>query len=191
MRKLLSLFMLLAFASAHADNEVIGTIQLSLDGEEQTWYVLESPDGLRSNALWMDIGPGKSAIAVTAFASPDITLVSDGTMGSAVPDGSAPALVVSVAFPAGAKEQGHTLPAPATDGPAIVMLLNDWSNPIDSAMLSDGPGEIRLTSITANKDAPSSFAGTFSGALKDAEGNARTVESGRFEFDQVEFFEKP
>jgi len=189
MKILLSLLMMLAVAAAHADNEVIGTINLSLDGEEQTWYVLESPAGLRSNALWMDVGPDRSAIAVTAFASPDITLVSDGTMGSAVPDGSAPALVVSVAFPTGAKEQGHTLPA--TDGPAVVMLLNDWSNPIDSLMLSDGPGEIRLTSIEASTDASSSFAGTFSGALKGGEGNARMIESGRFEFDHVEFFERP
>lgn len=191
MKTLISVLLMLAVVVAHADNAVIGKIQFVLDGEEQTWYVLESPDGLRSNALWMDIGPGKSAIAVTAFASPDITLVSDGTMGSAVPDGSTPALVISVAFPAGAKEQSHTLPAPATDGPAIVMLLNNWSNPIDSAMLSDGPGEIRLTSINASKDSPSSFAGTFSGALKDGEGNARTIESGRFEFEQVEFFERP
>lgn len=191
MRKQLSLVMMLAVVSAHADNKVIGTIQLSLDGDEQTWYVLESPDGLRSNALWMDFGPDRSAIAVTAFASPDITLVPDGTMGSAVPDGSAPALVVSVSFPSGATEHGHTLPVPATDGPAVVMLLNDWSNPIDAAVLNDGPGEIRLTSIEANKDGSSSFAGTFSGALEDGEGNARTIKSGRFEFDQVEFFKRP
>lgn len=105
--------MMLAVATAYADNKVIGTVHFSLDGEEQTWYVLESLDGLKPSALWMDVG------------------------------------------------------------------------------LSDGPGEIRLTSIKANKDAPSSFAGTFSGALKDGEGNARTVASGRFDFDQVEFSGRP
>ena len=34
---------MLAAVLARADNEVVGTIHFSLDGDEQTWYVLESP----------------------------------------------------------------------------------------------------------------------------------------------------
>lgn len=185
------MLLLLTFVSAYADNEVIGTVQFSLDGDEQTWYVLESPEGLRSNALWVEAGPDRYAIAVTAFASPDVELVPYEATGSAVPDGSAPALIVSVGFPAGASEQTHTLPIDPATGPAVVMLLNDWADPLDSATLTDGPGEISLTSIDANREGSSSFAGTFSGALEDGEGNARMIESGRFEFDKVSFFARP
>ena len=191
MRKLLALLMIVAVVPVHADNRVIGTISFSLDGDEQTWFVLESPSGLRPNALWLDLGPDRAAISVTAFSRPDIMLVSHDTMNSAVPEGSAPALVVSIAFPKGATEYSHALPAPADDGPAVIMMLNDWSNPIDSTTLSDGPGEIRLTAIESNRDAPSSFAGTFEGALKDGEGNARPVTAGQFEFDEVKYFERP
>jgi hypothetical protein len=191
MKKLLSVLIVLSPALAHADNEVIGTIQLSLEGDEQTWYVLESPSGLRPNALWMEIGPNRSAVAVTAFESPYITLVPHEMMESAVPDSSAPALVVSIGFTTGASEETYSLPIDQSTGPAVVMLLNDWSNPIDSASLSDGPGEIKLTEISASKNSASSFSGTFSGALTDGEGNTRIIESGQFEFEKVSFFERP
>ena len=127
MKALSALLMMFIVVAAHADHDVIGTIQFSLDGDEQTWYVLESPKGLRSNALWLETGPDRSTIAVTAFESADFELVSHDATGSAVPDGSAPALLVSIGFPAGAREQAYILPIDQSTGPAGVMLLNDFS----------------------------------------------------------------
>lgn len=191
MRMILTLLVLIAAQSATADNKIIGTVSFLLDGGEQTWYVLESPDGLRSNALWLDVGPNRSAISVTAFNDPDITLVPHDMMNSAVPDGSAPALAVSISYPTDASAHIHTLPVQATEGPAVIMLLNDWSNPINSSTLSDGPGEIRLTEISTNKESASRFAGTFAGELQDGESNVQVIKAGRFEFEEVVYFERP
>lgn len=186
----ISCLLLLSVASAGA-NEVIGTVEFTLDGEEQTWYVLKSPEGLTSNALWLQTGPESAAIAVTAFQHADIELTRDERTGSTVPSGSAPALVVSIEFPTDATEVSYTLPVDPSAGQAVVMLLNDWSNPLDSRMLSDGPGEISLDSISVTRDGPSAFSGRFSGALDSGDGNTRSIESGRFEFEDVTYFERP
>ncbi|MEM7502199.1 MAG: hypothetical protein AAF417_09160 [Pseudomonadota bacterium] len=191
MRLFLATIVLFAALTVRADNTVVGTVSFSLDGNEQTWYVLKSPAGLRPNALWLETGPERAAISVTAFTNSDIRLVGDGSMGSAVPDRAAKALVFSVAFPTGAAEYVHRFPVAPTDGPAVVMLLEEWSNPIDAMMLTDGPGEIRLTSISRNGDSSFTLKGTFEGVLTDGEGNTRTAAAGRFEFEKVEFFERP
>lgn len=185
------LLLLVSADALAADNKVIGTVEFTLDGEAQQWYVLESPDETRSSSLWLTTGPGTGAFTVTAFDRPDIELVRDERTGSAVPTGSAPALVISIGFPVDAGEQSYSLPIDQTAGPAVVMLLNDWSNPIDSMTLSDGPGEISLDSISAREDGPSAFSGTFSGALRNGEGDSRLIESGRFDLRKVTYFERP
>lgn len=71
MNRILCAFPLLflAIIVARADNAIIGTVSLTVDGEEQTWYVLESPADSLPSALWLAMGPDKGAIAVTAFDS--------------------------------------------------------------------------------------------------------------------------
>lgn len=183
-------FLLIGVGIAQADNDVIGTIDLTLDGEEQTWYVLEGPADTVPNALWLAIGPEKGALSVTAFDSPDIGLVRHESSGSAVPDKSAPALVISVAFPVGADDQSHILPTDADEGPAVIMLLKDWSNPLDSYTLHDGPGEIRLTSIDVNREGASQFTGSFQGVMRGGPGETMTIENGRIEIMNAEYFER-
>lgn len=177
-------------STAWADNEIIGTIELTVDGDEQTWYVLQPADDMLPNALWLAIGPDKGALSITAYKNPEITFVQHEPTGSPVPDGEATALVFSIGFPVGAGEQSYTLPTEPPDGPATVMILNDWSNPIDAYALNDGPGEIRVTKIETNKDGPSYFAGTFRGTMQHTSGATKSVENGRFEIEQVRFFER-
>lgn len=178
-------------STAWADNEVVGTVELTVDGEEQTWYVLQPGDDMLPNALWLAIGPDKGAVSITAYKNPDISFVRHEPTGSPVPDGEAAALVFSVGFPLGAGEQSYSLPTKPPAGPATIMILNDWSNPIDAYTLNDGPGEIRLTKIDTSKNGPSHIAGTFQGTIQHTSGATKRIENGRLEIEQVRYFERP
>lgn len=61
------------------------------------------------------------------------------------------------------EEYAYELPTEPNEGPAAIMMLANWSNPLDGYVLDDGPGEIRLARIDASKDRPSAFSGTFYG----------------------------
>lgn len=49
-------------ATAFADNEIIGTVEMSLDGDERTWYVLDPGGGMLPTALWLAMGPERGAL---------------------------------------------------------------------------------------------------------------------------------
>jgi hypothetical protein len=177
--------------SAVAEDRVIGTIEFAVDGEQQTWYVMQPGEDMLPNALWLAMGPEKGAVSITAYRSPDIGFVRHEATGSPVPDGDATAMVVSIGFPLGAGEHSYNLPTQRSDGPATIMILKDWSNPLDAFVLKDGPGEIRLTTIDVDKNGLSHFAGTFSGTMQHDSGATMQIENGRFEIGHVSYFERP
>lgn len=179
---------ILAVSAAWGGNEIVGAVELTVDGEEQTWYVLEPDGDMLSNALWLAMGPDRAALAISAYRDPDIDFVRYEATGSPVPDGDAAALVLSVAFPLNATEYTYELPIEPSEGPAAIMMLANWSNPLDSYMLDDGPGEIRLTRIEASTNGPSAFSGTFHGVMGRGSGESKTIEDGRFEVRGVQFF---
>lgn len=185
-----SIFATLAVSAAWADNEIVGEVELTVDGEEQTWYVLEPDGDMLPNALWLSMGPDKAALSITAYRDPDISFVRHEATGSPLPDGDAAALVLSVAFPLDAADYSYELPVEPSEGPATIMMLANWSNPLDSYVLDDGPGEIRLTQIDASTDGLSAFSGTFHGVMRRESGESRTIEDGRFEIRSALFFER-
>ncbi len=179
---------ILAVSAARGDNEIVGKIELTIDGKEQTWYVLEPDGDMLPNALWLAMGPDKAALSITAYEDPDIAFVRHEATGSPLPAGDAAALVLSVAFPPDAGEYAYELPTGPNEGPATIMMLANWSNPLDGYVLDDGPGEIRLTRIDASKDGPSAFSGTFHGVMRHESGESRAIEDGRFEIRRAKFF---
>lgn len=193
MRSILPALLLVALSipANPARCEVLGTVMLTLDGEEQTWYVLEPGGDMLPNALWLAMGPDRGALSIVAYRNPELEFVADEKTRSPLPAADAAALVISIGFPIDAKEKTYTLPANRGEGPAVVMLLGNWSNPLDHYALGEGPGEIRLTEIDVKAGAPSSFVGTFSGTMQKESETSRTIEGGRFELRDVPFVKRP
>jgi hypothetical protein len=181
---------ILAVSAAWGDNEIVGEVELTVDGEVQTWYVLEPDGDMLPNALWLAMGPDKAALSITAYRDPDIDFIRHEATGSPLPAGDAAALVFSVAFPPDAAEYAYELPTEISEGPATIMMLANWSNPLDSYLLDDGPGEIRLTHIDATTNGLSAFSGTFHGVMRRGSGESKTIEDGRFEIRGAQYFER-
>lgn len=181
---------ILAVSAAWGDNEIVGEVELTVDGEAQTWYVLEPGGDMLPNALWLAMGPDKAALSISAYRDPDVDFVRHEATGSPLPDGDAAALVFSVAFPLDATEYTYELPIEPSEGPATIMMLANWSNPLDHYVLDDGPGEIRLTRIDASTNGPSAFSGTFHGVMRRGSGESKTIEDGRFEIRGAQYFKR-
>jgi len=193
MKTLLSVLLLAANAAliAHADTRVVGTVEFTLDGEHQTWYILDPGGDMLPNALWLAMGPERGALSIAAYQDPETQFVADEATGSPLPSEDAAALVISIAFPIDAREQTYTLPTERGGGPAVVMLLDSWSSPLEHFALQEGPGEIRLTKIDARPGESASFSGTFRGTMQRATGESRTIEEGSFEIPAAPFFDRP
>lgn len=172
-----------------ASGEATGTVELTLDGEPQTWYVVDPGEAMLPNALWVAMGPDRAALSITAYPTLDVEFTADETTGSPLPNGDFPALVISVGFSTSVTAQAYKLPPSPGGGPASVALLADWSNPLDHFALRQGPGEIRLTEIDTDKERLSSFAGSFHGTMQGVSGGTRIIENGRFEVRGVVLFE--
>lgn len=166
-----------------AGNQVIGTVEMELDGTPQTWYVVQPDGGLMPSAVWVAAGPNRGMISIAAYPDADIELVREERMGSSVPAGESPVLIVGIAFPLGAEQQTYTIPSDRMQI-ASVMLLDDWSEPLGGYQIDSG--EVRLSRIDAHQDSDSSFAGTFSGVLRRDE-DTRTVQRASFQVDRVPF----
>lgn len=180
---------LVTFAiTALADNEIIGTVQMSVEGDEQTWYVLDPGGDMLPTSLWVAMGPEHGALSIAAYESPDVEFVRDDRTGSAVPAGDAAVLLFSIGFAVGTNEQAYALPLPAGEGPASVQLLTNWADPLEAYDMSLDPGRIHLTSIDASADGPSAFVGTFNGVLRNDADETMTVENGRIDVERASFF---
>ena len=191
MRSILPILLLALTACARlADAEVAGTVELTLDGQQQTWYGVDAGSDMLPTALWLAMGPDRAALSITAYRSPEIEFIADEATRSPLPKGDAQALVISIGFSLDANEQAYVLPTDPGDGPAVVMILSDWSNPLDSYTLTDGPGEIRLTEINANADQASRFVGTFQGTMQGSSGETKVIDNGRFEVQGLRLFER-
>ncbi len=57
--------------SALADNEIIGTVEMTLDGHRQTWYVLDPGQVMPPTAMWLAMGPERGALSIAAYESSD------------------------------------------------------------------------------------------------------------------------
>ena len=77
---------ILAVSTDRAENEIVGKVELTVDGEEQAWYVLEPDGDMLPNALRQAKGPDKAALPGTAYRGPDTAFVRHEATGSALPD---------------------------------------------------------------------------------------------------------
>jgi hypothetical protein len=167
--------------TAEAKTEQVGMVELTIDGVDQTWYVLQPGSTMRPNAAWVAMGPNKGALTLVAYPEPTVEFVRDEDTGSALPADDTPLLVFSIGFPWQESEVSYTLPVEAPAGPASIMLLKSSSDLLDAYDMSGGPGELRLNEIDASVDGTSSFAGTFHGVLRHDSGDTMNVSDGRFD----------
>ncbi|MGD2073418.1 MAG: hypothetical protein PVG38_00625 [Gammaproteobacteria bacterium] len=179
----------LAATVAHAENRVIGTIELSVDGQAQSWYILQPPGHLLPTALWVPMGPGRGAAAIGAYSAPDIKFVEDATTGASVPVDAQPVLTLSFGFPTGTEALSYDLPVGRGEGPATVILQANWKDYTTTFDMSDGPGEIRVDSIKAIEKGNSEFAGSFRGQLQSRDGSVKRVTNGRFHVNGARYFQ--
>jgi hypothetical protein len=187
-----SVFLLILLSAARAENDVIGTVELTLNGQEQVWFVLDPGDDTLPTGIWIAMGPERGGISIAAYRDASLQLIRDERTGSAVPAASAEVLLLSVGFPLDAREQSYTLPTQPSAGPASLMFLKDWSKPLEAYDMGGHPGQISLTRIDAKTDGSSIFVGTFNGILRNiASGETIKVEEGRFQVDGAPFFKAP
>lgn len=184
-RILFALLWLACAVSVQAENQVIGTVELILDGEAQTWYVLQPDGDLMPTAVWVAAGADQGMLSIAAYPDADIELIREEQMGSTVPVSDTPVLVIGIGFPIGAEQLTYTIPSNEPH-PASVLLLENWSQPLDGYDISADPGEISLTGIEAGRGDDARFSGTFSGVLRRDE-ETKTVQGASFEVDRVPF----
>lgn len=179
------LFLTVAAVSgnAAAANTVIGTVELTVDGEDQTWYVLQPDGGAMPTASWVALGPDHAAAAIAAYETRDIALVTDEATGAPVPEGNEAVLMISFSFDIGDTSKTHSLPVDTGSGPVSLMFLSNWRDLTTMYNMNDGPGEMNITTIDARQDGPSRFAGTIEGTLRNRDNETMTVNAGRFEVD--------
>lgn len=178
----------LAASIAHAENRVIGTVELSVDGQAQSWYILQPPGNLLPTALWVPMGPKRGAAAIGAYSAPDIKFIEDATTGASVPVDAQPVLTLTFGFPIRVKELNYDLPVGRGEGPATVIMQANWKDYTATFDMSDGPGEIRVDSIKAIKNGYSEFAGSFRGTLQNRDGSVKRVTNGRFHVNEARYF---
>jgi hypothetical protein len=181
-------YLLAAAPLVCADNRVIGTVDMRVDGSEQTWYILQPPGGLPPTALWLPMGPGTVALSIGAYPDRDTRFVEDATTGSPVPAGATPVLVLLIGFATGAERVRYELPLTAEEGPAAIIMQPDWRDYTAMFEMSEAPGEITLDRIEANKSGDSAFAGTFTGEYRGRDGSVRQVTHGRFQVTGARYF---
>jgi hypothetical protein len=150
---------------AYAENTVIGTVEATIDGQENSWYVLQPEGDMWPTAVWLAMGPERGVASINAYGSEDIPLVRDKMIGFSLPENAAPVLIIAFDFPVGAAQGAYTLPSESTFSAADAIWQSDFM------------------------DSDSSFSGTFSGTLKRINSeDSVTITNGRFEIDGVRFF---
>jgi hypothetical protein len=174
---------------AYAENTVIGTVEATIDGQENSWYVLQPEGDMWPTAVWLAMGPERGVASINAYRSEDIPLVRDKMIGFSLPENAAPVLIIAFDFPVGASQGAYTLPSESTFSAADVIWQTDFMDSDTAYFMNQGSGTIQASRINANMDSDSSFSGTFSGTLKRINSeDSVTITNGRFEIDGVRFF---
>lgn len=177
-----------------AQEGVLGTLRVSLDGQERTWYIVrgEGGTGPYSSGMWMegsDDGVIVSLSGLDSDSPPIHTFEADfdaGEMSLGEYRGSSFSLTVPVKAEEGARR--FTLPADDNSGASIVYTS-------DAAAIVDGidmtnlftlvEGEIQIAAVE-RIGGSISIRGTFSGTLESMEGGRRIAAAeGRFAAETI------
>lgn len=168
---------------AMADSEVIGTIEVTIDGNEQTWYVLQPEGDHLPMAFWMPIGPDERRVAsIIAFENSDMDFTRDEATGISMPVNDAAVLTVTFWFPVGANEQSYVLPVTEDLAGASISVGSDWKDNMTLYNMTDS-GQFHASTIDVDVDGTSRFAGTFTGTLTNQDSKTMTVTRGHFNVD--------
>jgi len=176
---------------ANAGNEVIGTVEATLDGQARTWYVLKTDTvnkGGDSGAIWVQTDPDQARVIIGAFETKDVIFTKDGTTGMITASGQGSQISVTVKIPSGMKRMTYKKPETGIS-PADVILMTRIGD--YKSMRPLGEGQITVDQITLDETEKGHIAGTFEGTLIDREGKPwGRVTNGRFEVDGVIHFHK-
>jgi hypothetical protein len=182
---------LLFTPAANAGNEVIGTIEATLDGKARTWYILKTDTvnkGGDSGAIWMQTDPDQARVIIGAYETKDVTFTKDKTTGMTTASGEGSQISVTFKIPPGTKSMTYQKPETGISLADVILMtrIGDYES-----MRPLGEGQITVDRITLDDKEKGHIKGTFEGTLIDRDSKPwGRVTNGRFEVDGVVQFRK-
>jgi hypothetical protein len=177
--------------AANAGNEVIGTIEATLDGKARTWYVLKTDmvdKGGGSGAIWMQTGSDQAMVIVGAFETKDVTFTKDAATGTITAGGQGSQFSLTFKIPPGTKSMTYRKPETGISLADVFLMtrIGDYASihPL-------GEGQVTVDRITLDDTENGHIEGRFEGTLIDRDGEPwGRIRDGRFEVDGVVQFQE-
>ncbi|MEJ2230885.1 MAG: hypothetical protein P8X46_06870 [Nitrospirales bacterium] len=177
---------LLFTPAANAGNEVIGTIEATLDGKARTWYILKTDTvnkGGDSGAIWMQTDPDQARVIVGGFERKDVPFTKDAVTGMIAASGQGSQMSLTFKIPSGTKSMTYRKPEIGISLADVFLMtrIGDYAS-----MHPLGEGQITVDRITLDDTENGRIAGSFEGTLIDRDGEPwGRVTDGRFEVNGV------
>lgn len=175
-----------------SDNEVIGTINAVVDGEETTWYVLKTDTvdaAGGASAMWMATGTEQFRAMIGGFENKDLVFSKDAATGMPSITGEGGQISIWFQFPVNAERMDYQ--KPSTGGEDADVILLDRLGDITSMRPLD-QGSVTVELIEVSDTQAGRFEGSFQGRLINRDGEpAGTISEGRFVVDGAVQFQSP
>ena len=177
--------------AANAGNEVIGTIEATLDGKARTWYVLKTDTvdkGGGSGAIWMQTDSDQAMVIVGAFETKDVTFTKDAATGMITASGQGSQISLTFKIPPGTESITYRKPETGISLADVFLMtrIGDYAS-----MHPLGEGKITVDRITLDHTENGRIEGRFEGTLLDRDGEPwGRITEGRFEVDGVVQFQE-
>lgn len=178
-------------AAANAGNDVIGTVEATLDGKAGTWYVLKTDTVSKqgdSGAIWMQTDPDHAMVIVAAFKRKDVTFTKDAKTGMTTASGQGSQISLTFKISSGTKRMTYRKPEAGISSADVILMtrIGDYAS-----MHPLGEGQITVERIALDQTEKGRIEGSFEGTLIDRKGKPwGRVTNGRFEVDGVVQFRK-
>jgi hypothetical protein len=176
--------------AASRANEILGTIQATMDGQAMTWIVVSGTVEGRpyASAVWMGEEPGERQIAAGGFDTMDPPLHtfrrSPGGMFSSFGDYQGSVMSLFITEAAGSAPMTLTFPAAEGDGGVYFQRRADLDDVMNTTFwLTEGTLEVSAFAIYGDL---ARVEGTFSGTFR-SEGTGETIRvtEGRFDVTDI------
>ena len=172
--------------AANAGNEVIGTIEATLDSKARTWYVLKTDTvdkGGGSGAIWMQTDSDQTMVIVGAFESKDVTFTQDATTGTVTASGQGSQISLTFKIPSDTKSMTSRKPETRISLADVFLMtrIGDYAS-----MHPLGEGQVTVDRIALDDTENGYIEGSFEGTLIDRDGEPwGRVADGHFEVNGV------
>ena len=177
--------------AANAGNEVIGTVEATLDGKARIWYVIKTDTverGGGSGAIWMQTDSDQIMVIIGAFETKDVTFIKDAVTGTITASGQGSQISLTFKIPSGTESMTYRKPETGLSLAEVFVMtrIGDYAS-----MHPLGKGQVTVDRFTLHETENGRIKGSFEGTLIDRDGEPwGRVTDGRFEVDGVVQFRK-